>query len=151
MYSRVLLQKCNFNKIIQIYHPPPPIRIVDGTMKKLFFFAQRCPCNVVFTKKRKNGRDSWTLHSLTDDKHSGTGVDMILFYLIEKDHGDCSFICPLRATVRGRWFIFHYYFPLLFRESIQERNQFNPSKKTEPGPLPFPSSLPFSVTFFTSY
>ena len=38
------------------------------------------------------------------------GVDMILFYLIEKDHGDCSFICPLHATVRGRWFANgHYY------------------------------------------
>ena len=80
------------------------------------------------TKKRPGQLDTALTHRWRAQWH---GVDMILFYLIEKDHGDCSFICPLRATVRGRWFIFHwstqsfnqklnghYYFASPYRKEI---------------------------------
>ena len=36
LHIRVLLQKCNFNQIIQIYHPPPPIIIMDRALKNCF-------------------------------------------------------------------------------------------------------------------
>ena len=92
--------------------------------------------NVVFTKTDPGQLERESTHSQMTSTVARSGHD--LFYLIEKDDGDCSFICPLRATVRGRWFANgHYYL-------IQVKNRaWSPSLPFFPSLLPFPSPSRF--------